>query len=1498
MSRFHLRLFRLSNAPHCEQRLPGTPWSKTKASSRHFPRPLDSGLSKKRPWLWIWKLALVAVLAAVGVTTNATAQPPATPPATTNPPVTTPAATTPAATTPAATTPAATTPPATTPPATTPTATTPAATTPAATTPAATTPPATTPAPTPSVPPEPVAKARSPKNPWGPNVIREQSIYVPYSKIRETFERDGRGVFLPYEKFQELWRAARSATDKQVAAGPPTGAVVTAIESEATAQRDVMRVVATLRVELLAPGWHRFPVRLGDASILSARWGDEPAHLVFDTERSGYYVLVKAESPPAKDKAPKDAPMQDANSKDASIASETADEPELAAEPPFAPQRRELRIEYAKPFAKLPGHNRVSFEAPQAAINKWIIKIPQDSAKITLEPDVAAAEPSPAAPVAAPPANPPANPPAPVNELTVLQAFVGAAPTVRIDWTAKSEGAAGLAAVVNVQARHQVRIDEGVVRTQTQLSYEISRAEVAQLLVEVPSDHRVVNVFDPNVRQWEVKPAGDKQRVSVQLFQPARATQTLVVETEKLLADMAKLEPSIPAVQAVDVVRQQGTVLVKLAPELRGEVTKRVGLAQLDAADLPKDLASTPWDFLFRYATLPFELTLSLEKIQPRVQVEELVEAYLEPDRLTAELLAVYTIERAGVFQLELQAPPGYELREVRGHKTADAEPVTVDAHRLEGPMKERLIVSLGRKAMGKVGLVARFEKRLDDPNLRQPTGRATPFELPLPRVATGSVEGETGRLVVYGPESLRLYGEELEGLRVIPAAEALQVLPSQRAGRFPLVREVLAYGFGKTSAKAKVSVERRRPAITVKQFVVARFETGAAKYEATLFHDIRYSGVKSLRVDVPEALAARIHNDTPAYRERIVADTDPPPEKGYVAWTFSGETELLGAHTIKLSWETPLDDLAAGAGFVVAAPRLVPRAPELERAWGQLVVAKAETLDVRPTGAPRGARPIDPQHDLMPGVSVADAARAFEFQADWQLDLNVQRYQLEEVKRTAIESALIRMVVTRSGNTTVHAAYRVRSARQRLGLTLPADFQLDTQPLRVNGERRDLERGDKNELFIPLLNKAAGEPLVLELRYTIPRGASRLDLPEFLDEPAVQQVFLAAYLPEEQALLGSRGPWTEEFDWQWSIGDSPVPTARLQDLSFLETLGEDVQLERPIGDDFPIDGIRYVFSALRPEAAPKGSLSLTSIRREWLHAAAIAAAIGLWLVGAGRGLQQRLTLMIFVIGGLLFLGVFLTTFVRQLADHVLVWSLVLVVAAWLAQSTYQFFRRLPGWLSPPAPIGDGSNGGAGATGDDGPSDPQASDNSGPPTAPHSPFRPPTSPVPPEAPSSASHSEPTADPSVAAGAVTAATAIPAVTDAATSNPAHVTAPVTVESMSPSQVAERANAEPTPTPEPSVTPSPESSVTSPPESSVTPSPESSVTPTPESSVTSPPEPSVTPSPEASVTPPPEPRRQYFRADLLSGVALKPSDDGEIQIVDDEPKGRGEGGSSHE
>src|SRR5690606_694980 len=61
--------------------------------------------------------------------------------------------------------------------------------------------------------------------------LREQTIYVPYNKLRTVFEKEGRGVFVPYEKFQELWRAAQQAQRDDPEPRPPVDALIAEIDS-------------------------------------------------------------------------------------------------------------------------------------------------------------------------------------------------------------------------------------------------------------------------------------------------------------------------------------------------------------------------------------------------------------------------------------------------------------------------------------------------------------------------------------------------------------------------------------------------------------------------------------------------------------------------------------------------------------------------------------------------------------------------------------------------------------------------------------------------------------------------------------------------------------------------------------------------------------------------------------------------------------------------------------------------------------------------------------------------------------------------------------------------------------------------------------------------------------------------------------------------------------------------------------------------------------------
>ncbi len=1068
--------------------------------------------------------------------------------------------------------------------------------------------------------------------------LKEQTIYIPYEELRKVFEKEGRGVFLPYERFQELWRAAREATVKPPDEAPPVEALITEVLSEAEVATDVVRVTSRVHIELLTEGWHQIPLRLGDAAITSARIGDESARIIADGGR-GHRLLLERKGP--------------------------------------EPREVELTLEYAKAFAKSPGRNSVSFEAPQAPVSRWRVRIPGAGVKVDIHPLLAATE------------MPVGETSEELTDETVVLAFVGAAPQVRIDWTPRAEGATGLNALVAVESFQRVWVREGVVRAHTSITYDISRAPVDKLVLEVPVGQKVVGVFDANIRQWSVERDGAVQRITVDLFEPARRRQNVIVELERFVGAPESAntdEVDVPVVRAVGAGRQQGALAVAVGEGLRVEAIRRSGLMQIDPAELSRlpstGRATDQWALSYRYAMLPFELTLRVEKIEPQITLDALVEAVLEPEKLTLRVQAVYDIQRAGVFRLELDIPSGYTIRQGRRVTAPGVKPVKIESyHHVPGPEdRTTLFVNLREKALGRVGFAFNLHKRLDEPDLLRPTGAAAEVSVGFPRIASRDVEQASGRLVVYAPESIRLSPATTEGLRSVSFSDARKGMdstvrhaePSTPGGR--TLSSVLSYAFGDEPFRLTLKVERRKPHVTARQLFVARVEAGVVRYTATFFYDILYSEVETLRIDVPASLSAVVQNRTSGVSEAAI---DPPPEDlsdGYVALSLRGDKAFRGKVAITLAWEMEIDSLDVGKSVSISVPRLVAKG--VDRAWGQIVLTKAETIDIRAAGGdgtefPAGLRPIDPRHDLMEGADsmvAQGAARAFEFHDDWALTLTATRFQLEEIKRTSIERAYIRTVATRSDDLSVQALYRMRSARQRLTVRLPAGVEFDSDPVRINSRPVPLERGQKDKFFVPLVGQTPDTPFLLEIRYTVPSGGLRLASPEFPSEPAVQKAYLGVYLPPEWAFLGSIGPWTDELHWRFGdfLGLEPYPQRHDSDLMSWVTQGCGITANP--GEAFQTDGQFFLFSTLRPLPSPDGVLTLVAANEDLLHGLIFAAV----LVGGLVLIRYRAPLRFLVVGaflsGLIMLGVFFPTFSRQITDAVLAVAIFTVIVVWLVQ--------------------------------------------------------------------------------------------------------------------------------------------------------------------------------------------------------------------------------------
>jgi hypothetical protein len=243
---------------------------------------------------------------------------------------------------------------------------------------------------------------------------------------------------------------------------------------------------------------------------------------------------------------------------------------------------------------------------------------------------------------------------------------------------------------------------------------------------------------------------------------------------------------------------------------------------------------------------------------------------------------------------------------------------------------------------------------------------------------------------------------------------------------------------------------------------------------------------------------------------------------------------------------------------------------------------------------------------------------------------------------------------------------------------------------LHINGRPVALERGGKDQFFIPLVGLNASQAFVLELRYTVPGSQAQIDSPTFNDDAAVQKVYLCVYLPQELALLGSRGPWSQEFTW--SGGDSldrrPVPYQTDDQLIAGVTSGIDVAAN--LAATFQKDGRVYIFSTLHPEPAPDGSLKLSTMSRNALSALIFTLVIVIGLVLTARPLPEKLMAVAALIVALVLIGVFLPTLSLQILNEVLLLALFLVAVVWISLFAIRTYRRWPARVArapePPAP--------------------------------------------------------------------------------------------------------------------------------------------------------------------------------------------------------------------
>jgi hypothetical protein len=189
-------------------------------------------------------------------------------------------------------------------------------------------------------PKPPPGKGAAPKDgdPKEPNPVR---VYVPFEDLRKVFEKEGQGVFVPWEEFQKLWRKAMDRPES-----PTSVAGVTAARYEGRVEGDLAILEATLDVAASSDGESAVFVGLGDAALGEATLNGKPA-ILLDEPGKGRKVVVRGRGPHV------------------------------------------LKITMVAPVQPKDGDRTVVFPSAGAPVSRLTFTVPGEGVKVTVDPNLA-----------------------------------------------------------------------------------------------------------------------------------------------------------------------------------------------------------------------------------------------------------------------------------------------------------------------------------------------------------------------------------------------------------------------------------------------------------------------------------------------------------------------------------------------------------------------------------------------------------------------------------------------------------------------------------------------------------------------------------------------------------------------------------------------------------------------------------------------------------------------------------------------------------------------------------------------------------------------------------------------------------------------------------------------------------------------------------------------------------------------------------------------------
>ena len=931
-----------------------------------------------------------------------------------------------------------------------------------------------------------------------PDAPPERTIYVPYRDLKGVFDKLGAGVFVPYSEWLEMRRRLEQGAPH----ADDVPAVITESAYVATIEKDLVRINARFKINVLGTPWVEIPVKFGDAAV--GKLDGPDGKVLLRGTGQGTYALLLAEQ----------------GEQEVTL--------ELVARVQTSPEGREFAL-----------------DVPPVGMTSLEIVIPEADQAVELTPQ-AALEPLESE-----------------DGQTRVRADLGATGRIAARWHPRVSRTPDMELLSSVTNLTQISIEDGLIRTDAWLTFEVLRGSLSQIRLEAPVDQRILDVNSPaRIKAWRTEESDGRQVITVDLLNPADKQVVVEIHAERKLPEgevqlAGRADDGAPyGIHAIDAAREAGQLVVRNAPDLDVALSQQQGLIRIEPAQVNERIRAEGMP-AFKFYSPRFTLAATARPVEPRLLLSHVSRVTLREDEARLAASLVYTIERAGVFQLQLALPEALVVDDVQCPVMKEFS--VDDATRT-------LVIDLAERTLGQVNIaVAGHVPLAADESERN---------LTLPILDPQGVTRENGTIQLFARDSLEVVTNDEQ----ITAAQPLPAPPGERSGDVSLTA---AWSFTRRPVAIPVTVKRKSPRLAVDVATSVNVLPQSTEVRTHVDFHVQFAGIDTFQLQVPEAISSSLQIEavqtdpaSPAIKQKVPLE----PEDGWVVWTIEMQRDVVGLLRLALTYEHQSDESDAAAAdeadgadddeagpatdqIAVSLVRPLP-APEsdgrdavpISRVRGEVAVRHESSLAVSASASGGDIEPVDVRElTLLPGEGTL-AYRYFEQPADATLSLNLTRtrHDIYEVVATVARRVLVEIVNGPDGTAIYRVRMRVKSTeRQRLQVDLPS--QLELIGVNVNGREVKLEQAEPADEklrlqghYVPVARTTSADQefgITFDFRWKVNphlgqsdflRGALELPLPVlggYGTPAAVQEMRLAIWVPREYALVGEPEDFVCERD-------------------------------------------------------------------------------------------------------------------------------------------------------------------------------------------------------------------------------------------------------------------------------------------------------------------------------------------------------------------------------